>query len=790
MSTDTEKERAARRRRDKAQLSCNLCRKRKQPCWNCSSRGLASSCAFPENSDVTPAPADAVAAAAKATSFQERINHLEGLVVQLLQQDNNHPDSTSPPQLCAKCTAPLGQAGRAEPHRPPATAETPVTVASPVRASSHPLDVGKLQIDSVKSAYVSSPHWSAVLNGLSALKSFWPAADNDGVDDDNDDDADDNFFPGDQSDNQYYKRDLDSYESPTQVPAAPPGKRRFQLLFGGHRPQSIQDILQVLPSRDVVDRLVLLYFNNMMLPYANVASALVAVIHSGNFLTQYEKFWTSPYETPILWIAMLFGIMSVASQTEAAWALYAYGPPTTASRSPPTTLQPSQPLSSPFPLQTPPYVDQVVACLILGEYTKGGAYAIEALLHYQFIEVTSSADGHADAWLLSGIVTRLAYRMGYHRDPSHFPSISAFQGETRRRLWITVHAMDTMMSAQMGLPRLIKAGSSDVRLPRNLHDADFEPNCATLPPERPWTDLTPTLHLIAKHRLFTVIGVITDMNMSVGPECPAPTIAREKELTKLIQDTYDQLPDKCKFHSMLGCIADKAADIIHRIGASALLQKGLIAIHWHRMMASDALEEAEQLRDASDADRAHIQQSYITCIHAALKVLGFHSIVETESRPGGGLFPQRIQASSVIKHEFLMSTVLLCRHLYRVAAGPFGSPLLEAALESSSSSIGGARSGGDEAGSAAALPEPQTVEAALRRSHSIWQRGGAVSSEARRISSILDALFRKLAAESPLSGEPVVTSASPFDGIDPGLALLDEFGLLHHLQDMNNCFDM
>lgn len=484
---------------------------------------------------------------------------------------------------------------------------------------------------------------------------------------------------------------------------------------------------------------------------------------------------------------MLFGIMSIASQTEAAWAHFTRVPlppssspsSTTASSHPPSE---PPPLSSPFPLQTPPYVDQVVACLILGEYSKGGAYAIEALLHYQFIEVTSSADVHADAWLLSGIVTRLAYRMGYHRDPSHFPSLGAFEGETRRRLWITLHAMDTMMSAQMGLPRLVKAGSADVRLPRNLHDADLDPACAALPPERPWTDLTPTLHLIAKHRLFVVIGTITDVNMSVGPECPAPTLARERELTRLIRDTYDALPDKCKFHSMLGCIADKAADIIHRIGASALLQKGLIAIHWHRLMATDAREEAEQLRDASGAaDRAHIRQSYAMCIHAALKVLGFQSIVESESRPGGGLFPQRIQASSVIKHEFLMSTVVLCRHMYRVAAGPFGSPLLEAALESSAGDADGA----------ALLPEAQAVEAALRHSHSIWQRGSAVSSEARRISSILDALFRKLGAASSLPGEqPVMASSSPFDGIDPGLALLDEFGLLHHLQDMNNCFDM
>ncbi|KAJ3477361.1 hypothetical protein NLG97_g8862 [Lecanicillium saksenae] len=273
MSADAEKEKAARRRRDKAQLSCNLCRKRKQPCWNCSSRGLASSCTFPENSNVPSAPASG-SGTTKATSFQDRINHLESLVVQLLQQDGGNSDQKSPlPQLCAKCSEPLSgePSASSTSHRPPPpttqkTATTPALATAAVtspRSASHTLDVGKLQIDSVKSAYVSSPHWSAVLSGLSELKSFWQTAEaEDAAEDDNNDD----FFPGDQSDNQYYKREPDDSESPPQVLAAVPGKRRFQLLFGGYKRQSLDEILQVLPPRDVVDRLVLLYFNNMMLP--------------------------------------------------------------------------------------------------------------------------------------------------------------------------------------------------------------------------------------------------------------------------------------------------------------------------------------------------------------------------------------------------------------------------------------------------------------------------------------------------------------------------------------------
>lgn len=495
---------------------------------------------------------------------------------------------------------------------------------------------------------------------------------------------------------------------------------------------------------------------------------------------------------------MLFGIISVASQSEAAWARFAPGGPL------PTTQQ-ALPLPSPFLLLTPPFVNEIAACLILGEYTKGGAYALEALLHYQFIEVTSSPDLHADAWLLSGVVTRLAFRMGYHRDPSHFPSLSPFEGEVRRRIWVIVHCMDTMMSAQMGLPRLVKASSWDTHPPRNLLDSDFDRDCVELPAERPHTESTPALHLLAKHKMFVVIARITDMNMCVvGPDSPPRSLVREKEMTKALFDAHDSLPDKCKFYSMLGCIAESAADIMGRISSSALLQKGLIAIHWRRLMASDAQEEAEQLQQhgTTEADRAHIRQSYIMCIHAALRVLNVQSIVETESRLGGALFPLRVQSSSVIKHEFLMSTVVLCRHMYRVAAGSFGSPLLHIVMDSGRDSSGGGGGGGGGSRPFAGdnvLPEPHIIDTALRHSHILWQRSSVVSNEARRISSILDALFSKLGDVSSSSIKPPIVTSSTLplddgtdeaDMVDPGLALLDEFGLLHHLQDMNNYFEM
>lgn len=224
-------------------------------------------------------------AATKAASFQDRINHLEGLVVQLLQQQQDETPGSKLPKLCAKCSGPLEQRpgsspSAATPHT--SSSAAPMVTIDQVNAStaaiarnfslppatpsaSHvhsTLDVGRLQIDSVKSAYVSSPHWTAVLNGLSELKTFWEAPE--------EEDAEE-FFPGDQSGNQYYKTESGAREETPlhMLPVAPsqqPKTRRFQLLYGEHREQTLEEILLVVPPRDVVDRLVLLYFNNLMLP--------------------------------------------------------------------------------------------------------------------------------------------------------------------------------------------------------------------------------------------------------------------------------------------------------------------------------------------------------------------------------------------------------------------------------------------------------------------------------------------------------------------------------------------
>jgi hypothetical protein len=63
---------------------------------------------------------------------------------------------------------------------------------------------------------------------------------------------------------------------------------------------------------------------------------------------------------------------------------------------------------------------------------------------------------------------RLAFRMGYHRDPKHLVGISVFDGEMRRRVWLNLVQIEALMSYQLGFPSMIPSEFCDTEVPRNL----------------------------------------------------------------------------------------------------------------------------------------------------------------------------------------------------------------------------------------------------------------------------------------------------------------------------------
>ncbi|KAI8310194.1 Fusarisetin A cluster transcription factor fsa6 [Colletotrichum sp. SAR11_240] len=167
------------------------------------------------------------------------------------------------------------------------------------------------------------------------------------------------------------------------------------------------------------------------------------------------------------------------------------------------------------PEPQPKYLEPLVQCLIAADYVRGGPNIIECLIHYYLVEFYLNPVTEVGNWMVAGMIAQLAIRMGYHRDPSDFPRISAFEGEIRRRVWATVHIFDTTMAMLVGAPRIISDGTWNTRPPGNILDADLDDmNCVQLPASRADTEVTEVSFLLARYKMSLAMGRLVDLSLA------------------------------------------------------------------------------------------------------------------------------------------------------------------------------------------------------------------------------------------------------------------------------------
>ncbi|RSL88387.1 hypothetical protein CEP51_001772 [Fusarium floridanum] len=253
------------------------------------------------------------------------------------------------------------------------------------------------------------------------------------------------------------------------------------LLFEGCKHATHQELLDGLPPRRECDALVAFYFR---------AQEYRSVIHPTEFLKRYNTFWEEPSAASVSWLGLLYSIFCLTTQVQSQESCL--------SRAQETSTCPPQPTLMPKILA---YRGKVVQCLIQAQFAKGGPDIMETLVHYIVIENNLNKDSNVRVWLLMGNIVQIAIRMGYHRDPQHFKSLSPYQGEMRRRMWAMVYSLDTGFATQMGLPSSIKHSLSDTRPPRNLQNHDFDASSTELPPARSIDELTSSTVIIAKFHI-------------------------------------------------------------------------------------------------------------------------------------------------------------------------------------------------------------------------------------------------------------------------------------------------
>lgn len=528
-------------KRNRQPISCLPCRTRKlkcdrgHPCEGCKKRHEEISCTYGKNAP-SPAPRNDISGRNKA---QDRLRHLEQLVLHMIESSDDVPGTSQQPLI-----------------------EESLDQSEPSRSD------GRLRIDSERSRYLGSTHWSAILDNIQELKSAIGTSE-----------------------------DADDLEPDT--------------LFSTVGAPSLGYILQEsLPSRIQVDR----YLSN----YFNASYSIVPIIHTFQFKRQYERFWLEPLNTSPVWISILFSIMCISAQLGAV-----------------TGSQP--PLLDGQPEPKDRFLTASAQCLIVGGYTRPQKHIVEALMLFAQCKYGSTMDPSREVGIVFSIASRLAYRMGYHRNPDKYSQFTPFEREMRCRIWAMCTQFDRMLSFQLGLPNTIPLDSYDTRAPLNLLDSDFDEHTISLPLPRPESEATTILYFTVKSRMMVVFGKACSHALSFNPTSKSEIMALDKE----ILDIYETVPPILRVRSMSESFADPGYIIMCRLNCECLFRKSLIVLHRNHMNHGN-------------------EYSRKSCIDASTRIIKHLTDLHNEFQPGGQLYNDRWMLSSFTMNDFFLAAMALC----------------------------------------------------------------------------------------------------------------------------------
>ncbi|KAJ9143828.1 Transcription factor [Pleurostoma richardsiae] len=619
-----------KRRRDKPQLSCNVCRKRKsrcnraRPCETCVRKGLEHKCVYPEHTAVGAGSPGVK----HSTGVQERIDELERQVLALMRRVGDRAASpTQREQSPHTSFSPCGGGMQSQ------------SISDPSHVSDN---MGCLDLGNSQAHYVEGAHWLAILDRIADLR----------------DQCEANPSP----------------DGP--CPAANPGlgPARVDLAHAEEAKAKHREILDAIPPKPLADVLLEKYWA--------VLSISHTLIHKPTFMKEYSRFWESPADTPVMWVGLLFAMLGIGALHWDIAPSDTEGPGITL----PSGAEPQRLVDL--------YRTKVVQCLVLGQYAKGPAFTIETLLHYLHLNYVPAEDTEIGIWVMLGTLVRMAQRMGYHRDGSHFPRMSAFQAEIRRRVWLVIFELDVIVAAHFGLPRMINPKHCDVNFPRVLLEDESSYDEEELPRSRETEDNV--AFMIYKHKLLAMLADITDVTILATP----PSHNEVLELFTKLQEVYLGLPSEYRSSETAETSEETPKEFLRRLIIELLYQKARCRLHRGYMLAADT-------GDCYSLARGH-------CIDAALEISKHQSRLHHATQPGGKIYAYW-RVSSMIRQDFLFAATILCLAVDQNING----------VASDSSEL-----------------KEETV-AALSGSYDIWVQWAAKSQEAKRAVHMLQVVLSK-----------------------------------------------
>lgn len=349
------------------------------------------------------------------------------------------------------------------------------------------------------------------------------------------------------------------------------------------------------------------------------------------------------------------------------------------------------------------FLDKAKEALILGKYSNGHPYSVEASLTIAMWIYYQRVNRETEGWIVMGVCARLAMKQGYHRDPSVLKSLSPFEGEMRRRAFFFIETFDLLLSMQGGFPPMINQDECDTQPPSNLFDTDFNEYSSCLPPSRAETDHTPMLYFRYKSRLAKVFRKIYRLVLTLAKF----ELDNIVDLDHQLRFVREGIPPSLKFKPMSSSITDDSLTIISRTHCEQMFLKGLCILHRYYL--------------THERQNPAYEYSRRTCIDATLGLLDIQADLHAALQPQGQFCREKWMTTHITLHDFLLAAMVLCVEMrtHHENSGRSEDPAFHARKYH-----------------------------ALQRAQGIWSSQADVVDEARRASKILQVVLAKLPAPS------------------------------------------
>ncbi|KAG5291502.1 C6 transcription factor [Histoplasma ohiense] len=444
-----------------------------------------------------------------------------------------------------------------------------------------------------KSPYRGSTNWQDVLQEIVALKNTW---------------------------NQF-KFDMEADELDQ---AFAQGLSTHEPVISAGNPRSLDkaELIASLPPKQTTDQFVNKFFD------PNDPAPPLLVIHEPTFRKQYEEHWRNPDRTDVAWLGLLFSMlwMTVQSEIESPKDAAQY-------------MGVGESLAELFRTRT-------AQCLMHANITRSEPHVIETMCFQALAEYMRRKDIESGIWMALGQIVRAAMRMGFHRDPSHYPkAFSPFQGEMRRRIWAFICQADHVCSFHIGLPSMISSAISDTAMPSNLHDWELTEGMAKLPPSRPMSEVTGITYMVTKSQILQTVGRIGELLYNTKQMSYDRVLQLDQELFQVVRD----IPEPFRMTSWNAAETESLFKTMQRVHVGILYSEGMCALH--RKYISTARKDQK------------FALSRQRCLQSAIALIDLQTGLQSLLRPGHHLEQSRWCLAPVANSSFRLAIMIVCLDL-------------------------------------------------------------------------------------------------------------------------------